>query len=98
MFGAQVFFYGTLLDDKTRQKALGRKVEGRRTSLPGWAKKTDKTYPYLVRKEASTVHGVVFELTKEDLDKLDDWEKKYYRIEVTLRDGSKAQVYEEAGH
>ena len=98
MFGAQVFFYGTLLEDKTRQKALGRPVEGKRMSLPGWAKKTEKTFPYLVRREGSTVFGKVFELTKEDLDKLDDWEKKYYRIEVTLRDGSKAQVYEEAGH
>ena len=98
MFGAQVFFYGTLLDDQTRAKALGRHVSGRRASLTGWSKKMDKTYPYLVKKPDSVVHGQVFELTKEDLKKLDDWEKKYYRIEVTLRDGTKAQVYEEAGH
>lgn len=101
-FAIQVFFYGTLLDDATRKKALGRHVEGRRTTLTGWVKKTDKgKYPYLERNtgdQPGVVHGKVFELTEDDVAKLDAWEAKYYRIVVKLRDGTKAQVYEEAGH
>lgn len=98
----QLFFsYGTLQDPETINKIVGRKLVGKKASLPGYRKKYDDGYPYLEKVTSLapvSVPGVVYEVTDSDLAKLDKWEAKYERVKVRLSDGRMATTFEEKSH
>lgn len=93
----KVFVYGTLQDQATRRKALGLHGEAVKTE-PASAKGdvTDENkYPDFHPEGQGKVEGQVLSLTGDQVKKLDKWEEKYDRKEVTLDNGEKAWVYEE---
>lgn len=90
----RVFIYGTLEDRNTRKKALGENVKAVPASAKGNV--TDKnSYPDFHPQGKEDVKGELLTLTPEQVKKLDNWETKYNRKEITLDNGERAWVYEE---
>jgi len=92
----KVFVYGTLQDQATRRQALG--IEGDVPVEPATARGTitnENKYPDFHPEGEHQVQGHVLTLTPEQIEKLDHWEEKYNRKEITLENGEKAWVYEE---
>lgn len=87
-----VFAYGTLVDPAVRQTVLGRAVPALQAVLPGSCKKEGE-YPTLEADEKAQVLGVCFEVTEEELAKLDAWEASYRRVPVQLEEGLAAWAY-----
>jgi gamma-glutamylcyclotransferase (GGCT)/AIG2-like uncharacterized protein YtfP len=98
----QLFFaYGTLRDQETINKIVGRKLVGKKATLPGYRKKYDGSYAYLEKVTSLapvSVQGIVYEVTDSDLAKLDKWEDKYERVKVRLSDGRVATTFEMKDH
>lgn len=104
-----LFSYGTLQLDKVQLESFGRLLKGEQDSLSGYRLTTleikDKTvlaqseqniHPIAI-PSANTddkVHGVVFEITSEELERADAYEvDDYQRISVQLDSGKEAWVY-----
>ena len=102
-FTENLFLYGTLLDAKTRVKALGHQVPTTPDVLRGYNKVEDSDgYPYLQKSTGlvpGVVHGLVANVTTADLTTLDNYEsKRYTRIRVQLASGLICWCYEEESH
>lgn len=97
LFMPKLFVYGTLLDEMTRFRILGRVVKAQDTFLSGYTLTTHPSIPYLVVKESrkdDKVAGSVFDITDEDFKVLDRYETYFYvRKDVVLDNGDSAQVY-----
>ena len=97
----KLFTYGTLRDPTTQERLLGRTLgEGRPDTLRGYrlAKLTGihDVYSILQPHSGSTVDGVLYEVTQDELEQLDDYEgEAYQRISVTLVSKTRAWVYSE---
>jgi len=87
-----LFVYGSLLEDATRERILGHRVEVIEARLIGFKRRRAKYY-YIVRAEgAETVGMVLLGLTSEDWRRLDAYEevpRLYTReeVEVLTSDG-----------
>ncbi len=95
----KLFTYGTLRDPATQERLLGRTLgEGLPDTLRGYrlAKLTGIHFVYsiLQPQSGSTVDGVLFEVTPDELEQLDEYEgEAYQRISVTLVSKTRAWVY-----
>ena len=90
----KVFVYGTLKDVKTRKEALGENVQAEEATAKGTVTE-NKKYPDFHPEGKHEIKGEVLTLTPEQIKKLDNWEEKYDRKQITLDNGEKAWVYEE---
>ncbi len=95
----KLFTYGTLRDPATQERLLGRTLgDGLPDTLRGYrlAKLTGIHFVYsiLQPQSGSTVDGVLFEVTPDELEQLDEYEgEAYQRISVTLVSKTRAWVY-----
>jgi gamma-glutamylcyclotransferase (GGCT)/AIG2-like uncharacterized protein YtfP len=87
-----LFVYGSLLEDATRERILGHRVDVIEARLDGFERRRAR-YHYIVRAEgAETVGMVLLGLTSEDWHRLDAYEevpRLYMReeAEVVTSDG-----------
>lgn len=99
MHFVNLFVYGTLLDQGTREALLGRPMPYmERDTLSGFKLDpliiNDIQYPAVVRSNSSMVHGAVIVIHESELRLLDEYETDSYgRIFVRLMSGRKAYVY-----
>ncbi len=95
----KLFAYGTLREPATQQKLLGRTLgDGQPDTLRGYrlARLTGIHFVYSILQPhaGSTVEGVLFEVTQDELEQLDDYEgEAYQRVSVTLVSKTRAWVY-----
>ena len=95
----KLFTYGTLRDPATHQQLLSRSLgEGVADTLRGYrlAKLTGihQVFSILQPHPGSTVDGMLFEVTQEELEQLDDYEgDAYQRVSVTLVSKTRAWAY-----
>ncbi|HLD15091.1 MAG TPA: gamma-glutamylcyclotransferase family protein [Candidatus Nanoarchaeia archaeon] len=95
-----LFVYGTLREKTVEREATGHTFEGIPDILEGYNKKYvhlhGEPYPIIHRLDNSFVHGLILNVTKKDLAKIDKYEDKIYeRVLVVLKSGKKAWVYRE---
>lgn len=87
-----VFVYGTLRNRLVRRVVIGRSVEVRSATLPGYRKEGLDVVP----EPGSLTTGLLFEVGGAELRRLDRYERvgiRYERIEHVLSDGTPAWVY-----
>jgi len=108
----RLFSYGTLQMENVQKETFGRLLKGKKDSLVGYVlsevKITDKDvieksgtdiHPILkeTKNTSNTVEGTVFEITKEELEKADEYEvDEYTRVEAKFESGDLAWVYADA--
>ena len=95
----QLFVYGTLTDPEIRKKVIGKTVDGVRDELEGYRKSTiiihDHSYPDIIKVPSDSVEGLVIPVTPDELELIDNYETDWYnRIEVVLKSGKHAWVYQ----
>jgi len=93
-----IFSYGTLLDPNVQRSVIGRTVESRPDTLPGYRKGVLRlgraAYFIAIPDEQSEIDGGVIEVTPDELRRIDRYEgDAYERAWVTLGSGSEAWVY-----
>lgn len=104
-----LFSYGTLQLESVQLASFGRRLNGHHDAMPGYRKEMleitdaevirqsgEKFHPIVVPSEnlSDEVTGMVFEITKNELDAADRYEvSDYKRIEVPLKSGKRAWVY-----
>lgn len=97
----KLFTYGTLRDPETQAQLLGRELgDGTPDSLRGYRlarlRGIHFVYSILQPHPGSMVEGQLFEVTSEELQKLDDYEgDAYQRVSVTLVSKTRAWAYTE---
>jgi gamma-glutamylcyclotransferase (GGCT)/AIG2-like uncharacterized protein YtfP len=90
-----LFAYGSLREEEVQKTVFGRILKGVPEKLTGYAVKQIEieeefgieTYPIIVPSEDNedAIHGIVYELTLEELSLSDTYEgNSYTRIEVPL--------------
>ena len=98
---AFLFSYGTLQDEPVQRSTFGRKLEGAADQLPGFESMPLANHVNAAYKGGSAaIRGTVFEVTKEELAKSDEYEQhaRYVRIAVKLASGKDAWVYVSEPH
>ena len=94
-----VFVYETLLDERIIKQAIGREIILTPLVVRGVKEvaknisKSETNYHTLISSPNSSVEGAAFEVTDEELDRLDKWENFYRRIELRLKDNTKVYTY-----
>tara|TARA_R110002167_G_scaffold163242_36_gene360078 strand:- start:1466 stop:1768 length:303 start_codon:yes stop_codon:yes gene_type:complete len=94
-----LFTYGSLQWEQVQRELLHRKLTGYPDLLQGFRLMEEKTYgQYPVIRACDNVldkvAGIVYEVTKAELQITDDYEgKDYLRIKTTLASGKAAWVY-----
>ncbi len=97
----KLFTYGTLRNPATQRKLLGRTLgEGEPDTLRGYrlAKLTGvhEVYSILQPHPGSVVDGILFEVSAEELARLDAYEgDAYQRVSVRLMSKTRAWAYME---
>ncbi len=97
----KLFTYGTLRDPATQQRLLGRTLgDGSPDTLRGYrlAKLTGihEVYSILQPQAGSTVEGMLYEVSDDELDRLDAYEgEAYQRVSVRLVSKTRAWAYME---
>lgn len=105
----KLFSYGTLQLERVQLDTFGRILTGKKDSLKNYILSQNKiTDPDVIKSsgtdmhpileftgnEADFVEGVVFELTKEELEQADGYEvDDYRRTELIFASGVSAYVY-----
>lgn len=95
----KLFVYATLKKSHVRKEVLGHDLpeENPKVSLIGWRElhegKPGKRLATLKKDPNSIVEGEVFDVSPEDLKKLDDYEETYRRIPVKLSSGEDVETY-----
>jgi gamma-glutamylcyclotransferase (GGCT)/AIG2-like uncharacterized protein YtfP len=96
-----VFAYGTLKDSKFVRKLLKKTVKGEFGELKDYKKIriSELKYPLAVKRKDGVIRGKLLAgLTKQDIKKIDEWEKtpqNYYRktlVKVRTRQGIKEAI------
>ena len=94
-----LFVYGALTAGETRKDVLGRDVPGIPATLDGYDGSKmvtieNESYPAAEKNIECSIQGLLIELTREELEKLDFYETDAYkRKEVELTNGIKAWIY-----
>ncbi len=101
-----LFSYGTLQKSETQLKLLGRLLKGSNDTLKGYKTANivieDKLFLTIegsqqlsaVVSSGDKIDGMVFEVSSEEIDMVDQYEpSNYERINVTLRSGKQAWLY-----
>ena len=104
-----LFSYGTLRESRVQNELFGRRLTGTIDQLTGYrlseieisdpaflANGGDESQQTLneTRDSRDTVEGTVFEITYDELLRVDEYEpSEYRRAEVTLASGKEAWVY-----
>ena len=94
----KLFIYGTLANPKIQEEVWGRIIKGTPDVLNGYKKSKIKidgeTYPLIISSKTGEVKGLAIELTKDELEKADEYETiAYKRKQVILESGISAWVY-----
>lgn len=94
----KLFVYGTLRYKKYQREAIGRVCEGKKANALECKKfilgRGKENFPVMVRSNNSVVHGLVLDVTSEELRAFDEYENSIYeRQRVRLQDGSSAWAY-----
>jgi gamma-glutamylcyclotransferase (GGCT)/AIG2-like uncharacterized protein YtfP len=105
----RLFSYGTLRQPEVQRATYGRLLDGRPDALEGYVlAPLPITDPEVVRisgaaihhiacrsgDPAHLIHGVVFEISRAELEATDAYEvDAYRRIEATLSSGTRAFLY-----
>ena len=105
----KLFSYGTLQIESVQLAAFGRKLDGKPDALIGYRVELIATndHEFEIRSGATQhrnlrysgvasdlVEGMVFQLTKEEIEQADTYEPwDYQRVQVELRSGDTAWVY-----
>ena len=95
----KLFTYGTLQDPNTQNRLLGRSLgQGTADTLRGYrlAKLAGihDTYNIIQPKSGARVDGIVYEVSIDELERLDIYEgNAYLRVSVTLVSNTRAWVY-----
>ncbi len=92
----RLFVYGTLQDPQVQENLIGRSLSGTVDSLSGYRINNLLMPPYPVAMPAddSVIDGRILEITKDELEKLDEYEGEcYLRIRVWLQSGQETWVY-----
>ncbi len=97
----ELFIYGTLRLPEIQLLIIGRKVEQIPDILKNYKitnifiKETE--YMALIPAEESEINGAVITVTKDELERVDEYEsEEYRRIKVTLESGKVTWVYVKA--
>jgi gamma-glutamylcyclotransferase (GGCT)/AIG2-like uncharacterized protein YtfP len=93
-----LFAYGTLIFPDKQQKLFGRTLDGKDDVLNNYTKNTiiidGEVYPCVDESEGENTHGVVYQVTSEELLLADEYEgKEYKRIKTILESCTDAWVY-----
>ena len=107
----RIFSYGTLLQKGVQLEICGRILNGKKDTVKGFCVKNieitdefalitshEKIHPiiFFTGQSKHKVPGTVFEVTHDDLLKIDRYEvDEYKRVEVTLISGKKSWIYKE---
>jgi gamma-glutamylcyclotransferase (GGCT)/AIG2-like uncharacterized protein YtfP len=94
----KLFAYGTLMDSAVQKEVFGRAAKSVSDILRGYKKEKikieGKWYPLIVPDKSAKVKGLVLEVTKRELEKIDDYETcAYKRNLIVLESGISAWVY-----
>jgi gamma-glutamylcyclotransferase (GGCT)/AIG2-like uncharacterized protein YtfP len=105
----RLFSYGTLREENIQLATFGRKLEGEADSLVGYSLRmiqihdenfvatsgtADHRNLVFTGHTSDCVDGVVFKVTKTELDLADSYEPVgYKRVQVQLKSGATAWVY-----
>lgn len=94
----KLFVYGTLMDKKIRGTILGRMAEGVPDTLNGYVKSEisikGEIYPLIVLNAGGIIKGLVIEVTRDELRRIDEYETDAYKREkIILESGIPAWVY-----
>ena len=95
----KLFSYGTLREPETQQRLLGRTLgAGAPDTLRGYRLATltgvHQVYSILQPHPGSTVDGVLFEVSEDELERLDIYEgEAYQRVSVRLVSKTRAWAY-----
>jgi len=94
-----IFAYGTLLDAAVQDRIVGRRVAGRADVLPGYRQTrvtiAGQQYPNVIQDSESAVSGQLFEITEEELERIDAYETDaYHRFQAQLASGKRAWVWQ----
>jgi len=109
MSAEELFTYGTLQLEEVQLATFGRVLEGRPDALPGYrlVTITIEEEAFVIQSgtaqhrnlqftgnSSDLVEGKVFLVTKEELERSDNYEPEgYRRVQVQLRSGTNAWVY-----
>jgi len=95
----KIFTYGTLQDETIQQQVIGRKLEkGQPDTLRGYTlgklRGVHTEYNIIYPQTGATVDGVVYEVSEEELKKIDAYEgNAYIRVSATLTSNTRVWVY-----
>jgi gamma-glutamylcyclotransferase (GGCT)/AIG2-like uncharacterized protein YtfP len=94
----KIFTYGTLQDPQIQIQLTGHTLDGTPDTLQGYKmaklKGIHATYNILQPQSRATVDGVVYDVTADELKKIDDYEgDAYMRVSATLVSDTRAWVY-----
>lgn len=92
----RLFSYGTLQDTKVQLSLIGRELDGKTAILQGYIINhlLMPPYPVAMPDDNASTEGQVFDITQEELQRLDIYEGEcYLRIRVWLENGQEAWVY-----
>lgn len=95
----KIFSYGTLQDAPIQQQIIGRLLgEGTADTLRGYKmaklKGVHTSYNIILPATGETVDGIVYEVTAEELEKIDVYEgEAYIRVSATLMSNTRAWIY-----
>jgi gamma-glutamylcyclotransferase (GGCT)/AIG2-like uncharacterized protein YtfP len=109
-----LFSYGTLQQDDVQRSTFGRLLRGERDALPAFAPslvaiedarvaralgRTHHANATFTGRADTAVHGMVFEITEDELAAADEYERRadYIRLDVALASGRRAWVYVDRG-
>lgn len=95
----KIFTYGTLQDETIQQQIIGRMLgTGQTDTLRGYAVGKlvgiHAEYNIIYPRAGATVDGVVYEVTDDELKKIDEYEgDAYIRVSATLVSNTRVWVY-----
>ena len=92
----RLFTYGTLQDTTVQMSLIGRELEGEASVLNGYIihHTLMPPYPVAMPDENSRIEGMVYEVTEDELEKLDAYEGDcYLRLKIRLENEQDAWVY-----
>ena len=93
----QMFVYGTLMKEKTREMVLGYKVPVEEDVLEDYEVVPHSVfliYPTIKKANKKGVDGYVFDVPDNEIPKIDMYESGLYKkIEVILQSGTVALTY-----